>query len=125
MAHEKAIDYLIEKYPDYTIGYSDHTLNISSSIAAVALGARIIEKHITISKKDKFPDAFFSLEFNDLASSGKHLKPLLPSCFLLIHDLSRYFDAGFIQVFKESIFFKIWSVWFLKYTLSVEHLSVA
>ena len=69
--------------------------------------------------------SFFSLEFNDLASSGKHLKPLLPSCFLLIHDLSRYFDAGFIQVFKESIFFKIWSVWFLKYTLSVEHLSVA
>ena len=32
------------------VGYSDHTLGIEASIAAVALGAKIIEKHITINK---------------------------------------------------------------------------
>ena len=68
---------------------------------------------------------FFGLEFNALVSSGKQLKPLLPSCFLLIHDLSRYFDAGFMQVFKELIFLKIVTNWLLKFTLRFAHLFFA
>ena len=68
---------------------------------------------------------FFLLEFKALVNSAKQLTPLLPSRFLLTHDLIRYFDAGLIQVFKELIFFKILSVWFLKFPLSVEHLSIA
>lgn len=45
-----------------TVGLSDHTLGLGSSIAAVSLGARVIEKHITLSRKIKTPDNFFSLE---------------------------------------------------------------
>ena len=52
-------------FPNNLIGYSDHTTNISTPIAAVALGARIIEKHFTISKDDGAPDSF-SLEADDL-----------------------------------------------------------
>jgi N,N'-diacetyllegionaminate synthase len=46
----RSISYLLEKYPNHTIGYSDHSKGISAPVAAVALGAKIIEKHFTLSK---------------------------------------------------------------------------
>lgn len=44
------------------IGLSDHSLGIGVPIAAVSLGAKIIEKHFTLSKKIRTPDSFFSIE---------------------------------------------------------------
>lgn len=49
------------------IGYSDHTLGIEVSIAAVALGAQVIEKHFTLDKKMPGPDHKASLEPTELA----------------------------------------------------------
>ena len=46
------------------IGYSDHTEGIEVAIAAVALGAKVIEKHITLDNKMKGPDHAASLEPN-------------------------------------------------------------
>ena len=48
------------------IGHSDHTNDIFSSIAAVTLGAIIIEKHITLDKSLKGPDSDVSIDFKDL-----------------------------------------------------------
>jgi N,N'-diacetyllegionaminate synthase len=48
------------------VGYSDHTLGIEASIAAVALGATIIEKHFTIDKNMEGPDHKASLEPTEL-----------------------------------------------------------
>ena len=48
------------------IGYSDHTLGIEVPIAAVAMGAEIIEKHFTLDRNLKGPDHKASLEPNEL-----------------------------------------------------------
>lgn len=55
------IKYLKKEYPQYTIGFSDHTIGIAAPIAAVGLGAEIIEKHITIDRKLKGTDQKGSL----------------------------------------------------------------
>lgn len=52
----KTIKYLIKNYTNYKIGYSDHTIGISAPVAAVALGAEIIEKHITLDRRMKGTD---------------------------------------------------------------------
>ena len=50
------ITYLLEHYPEYTIGYSDHSIGIVIPAMAVGLGARIIEKHITLDRNMKGTD---------------------------------------------------------------------
>ena len=47
-------------------GLSDHTMGTTASVAAVALGACLIEKHFTLSRNDKGPDSEFSLEPEEL-----------------------------------------------------------
>lgn len=52
-----------------TVGYSDHTLGIDAAILAVALGARVIEKHFTISKDySEFRDHRLSADPDELAA---------------------------------------------------------
>ena len=55
------INYLKKHYADYTIGFSDHTIGIATPIAAIAMGAEIIEKHITLDRKMKGTDQAGSL----------------------------------------------------------------
>ena len=55
-----------DRYPDIVIGHSDHTPDLFTSFAAVALGARIIEKHVIIDKRVAGPDQSVSIDFNEL-----------------------------------------------------------
>jgi len=57
-----------------SIGLSDHTLGNTTAIASIALGACAIEKHFTISRKDKGPDSEFSVEPSELKELVKDTK---------------------------------------------------
>jgi len=67
-----AKDYNLRTVPEMAkrfglpVGLSDHTLDITTSIASVAVGACIIEKHFTLDRRGGGPDDSFSLEPSDL-----------------------------------------------------------
>ena len=69
-----AEDYNLRTIPDMmerfglVTGLSDHTLDNTTAIASVVLGASIIEKHFTLDRKGGGPDDSFSLEPADLAA---------------------------------------------------------
>lgn len=56
------VPYLKERYPQYAIGYSDHSIGILMPAVAVGMGAEIIEKHITLDRNMKGTDHRGSLE---------------------------------------------------------------
>jgi N-acetylneuraminate synthase/N,N'-diacetyllegionaminate synthase len=56
------------------VGYSDHTIGIEVPIAAVALGAQVIEKHFTLDRNLPGPDHAASLEPNELAAMVKGIR---------------------------------------------------
>ncbi|MBJ88491.1 MAG: pseudaminic acid synthase [Woeseia sp.] len=60
-ANLMTIEMLAENF-DIAVGISDHTLGITVPVAAVALGACLIEKHLTLRRADGGPDSGFSLE---------------------------------------------------------------
>jgi len=55
-------------------GFSDHTLGITAPVAAVALGARVIEKHFILDKSLGGPDADFSLDKEEFAAMVKAVR---------------------------------------------------
>jgi len=59
---------------DVRIGYSDHTMGIEVPIAAVALGARVIEKHFTLDGNMEGPDHKASLEPHELKAMVKAVR---------------------------------------------------
>jgi N-acetylneuraminate synthase len=56
------------------VGYSDHTLGVEVPVAAVALGAKVIEKHFTLGKNMPGPDHKASLEPNELKEMVNHIR---------------------------------------------------
>ena len=63
-------------FKNYEIGLSDHTNDINSSLAAIANGAKFIEKHFITSKKIKSLDVKFSIDlkqFHELRKRGDEI----------------------------------------------------
>lgn len=71
-----------------TAGLSDHTLGISVPIAAVALGACMVEKHFILSKDLGGPDAVFSLDPQEFASMVKSIREVEKALGKVGYDLS-------------------------------------
>jgi len=76
-ANLRAMQTLTAAFPGRQVGYSDHTLGIEVSVAAVALGATVIEKHLTLDKSLPGPDHACSLdppEFAAMVSAIRHVE---------------------------------------------------
>ena len=57
-----------------SVGLSDHSLGIGAAVCAAALGASVIEKHFTLSRKIETPDSFFSIEPQELKELVENIK---------------------------------------------------
>lgn len=68
------ISYLQERYSQYAIGYSDHSIGISIPVAAVAMGAKIIEKHITLDRRMRGSDHKGSLGIDGLSRMVRDIR---------------------------------------------------
>ncbi len=67
---------LIEDKFDVVTGFSDHSLGTHIAIGAVALGAKVIEKHYTVDRKLKGPDHAFSMEPDELKDMVTKIRQL-------------------------------------------------
>ena len=73
--HLARMELLRERY-NLPIGLSDHTLGNSASLAAVALGATVIERHFILDRSHGGPDSAFSLEPNELRDLSIQIKQI-------------------------------------------------
>jgi pseudaminic acid synthase len=83
-------------------GLSDHTLGITTSIAAVALGASIIEKHVTLDRSEGGPDAAFSLEPKELKDMVKAIREVEQSFGRPNYTVSKNEVKN--KIFRRSLF---------------------
>ena len=84
------------------VGLSDHTLGISASIASVALGARIIEKHFILDRKMGGPDAAFSIEPDEFRSMVEAVRDVEKALGTVNYDLTEKTKKS--REFSRSLF---------------------
>ena len=92
----------IEKRFGVVAGLSDHTLGTAASVAAVALGAKIIEKHFIASRSDGGPDAPFSIEPKEFAQMAKSVRQVEAALGKVSYELGA--GAKKHRFFSRSIF---------------------
>ncbi|MDP2079182.1 MAG: pseudaminic acid synthase [Sulfuricurvum sp.] len=78
---------MLERF-DVTVGLSDHTMSLSAPIAAVALGARIIEKHFILSRDMGGADSAFSLEPHEFRAMVNAIRDTEKLMGKVTYDLS-------------------------------------
>ena len=102
-ANLNSIVYLKKKY-NLNIGYSDHTIGPEACLAAVAVGATIIEKHFTLNKKfSNFRDHSLSadfLEFRYMVDSIRKIENLLGNVNKKIQPV----EKKYVKLVRRSIY---------------------
>ncbi len=76
-ANLSVITSLLQRFPNHTVGYSDHTLGNFAANIAVALGATILEVHFTDDKSREFRDHHISLTKEELIELRKNIHKTL------------------------------------------------
>jgi len=84
------------------VGLSDHTLGIAVPVAAVALGACIIEKHFTLSRKIPGPDSAFSLEPHEFKEMVNAVRTAEKALGKVSYEVTESEKAS--RVFRRSLF---------------------
>lgn len=84
------------------VGLSDHTLGMTIPVAAVALGACIVEKHFTMSRKTPGPDSSFSLEPHEFRLMVDAIRGIEQALGTINYDVTEHEKAS--RVFRRSLF---------------------
>jgi pseudaminic acid synthase len=84
------------------IGLSDHTLGVAVPVAAVALGACIIEKHLTLRRSDGGPDGAFSLEPEEFRTMVEAVRVAEQALGKVNYEMSDKEQAS--RIFRRSLF---------------------
>jgi len=100
----KTIELLRDKF-HVPIGFSDHTMDMVIPSIAVSLGACIIEKHFTLSKKAKGPDHAFSLEPKEFSEMVKNIRNTEKSLGLPVKRLSSY-EKSIVKAGRRGVYSK-------------------
>jgi len=87
---------------DVPVGLSDHTMGIETPVAAVALGACILEKHLTLSRAEKGPDSDFSLEPSEFKAMVEAVR--VTECALGTTHFGASPQESKSRVFRRSLF---------------------
>lgn len=87
------------------VGFSDHTLGYMVPPLAVAMGACVIEKHITLSRRDEGPDHFFALEPHEFELMVKAIRDVKTIKGMTNRDLTP-FELEFRQEIEMRVFAK-------------------
>jgi len=99
--HLRTIQHLADTF-GVPVGLSDHTLGIAIPVAAVALGACIVEKHFTLSRATPGPDAAFSLEPHEFKAMVEAVRAAEQAVGKVNYEVSEKERAS--RVFRRSLF---------------------
>jgi len=97
----RTIPHLAEAF-GVPVGLSDHTLGIAVSVAAVAIGACIVEKHFTLSREIPGPDSAFSLEPQEFRAMVEAVRIAEKALGKINYDVTERETAS--RVFRRSLF---------------------
>ena len=100
-ANLRTLSNLAETF-DVVAGLSDHTQGTAVSVAAVALGATVIEKHFTLARADGGPDAAFSLEPDELSQLVEGCRTAWESLGRVTYERAES-EAG-SMIFRRSLY---------------------
>ena len=97
----RTIPHLAEAF-GVPVGLSDHTLGIAVPVAAVALGACIVEKHFTLSRDVPGPDSAFSLEPHEFKAMVEAIRVAEKALGEVRYEVTEREQAS--RVFRRSLF---------------------
>lgn len=100
-ANLRTIPHLAQAF-NCVAGLSDHTLGSAVAVAAVAVGARVIEKHFTLARADGGPDSAFSMEPAEFKQMVQDIRTVERALGTVCYDLTPKQKES--KVFRRSLF---------------------
>ncbi len=91
-----------KRFPGCVIGFSDHSMGSLAPVIATTLGAKVIEKHICLSRDIKNPDSDFSMEIDEFAHMVKDVRNTVKTIGAVSYELTEAEKKS--TVFRRSIY---------------------
>lgn len=92
----------IKEVFDCLAGLSDHTMGSAVAVAGVAVGAKVVEKHLTLRREDGGPDAAFSMEPQEFKEMVENIRMVEKALGKVTYDLTNKQKSS--RTFARSLF---------------------